>query len=379
MKTAYDVLGVPRNAGNERIRTAFRKAAKAYHPDLNAGDPTAELHTRVVIAAYEILKTPHKRAAYDQLLRERRRERVRHFAAGSVPTLLLGSIVALAVSLSVWQSNTQDAPPALPTLHLVSGKVRPDASQQVAVAENRGHQQVNRGGKSDWGSAPDYGARHRLQVARGLPPTGGPPEVYAALATERGIEANSEPIAFAGRAHETELARRELVRVDAAAPPSNSPKKPPLEERAAKFVSSQIGGWSSTSTSDLGSLISAYADNVRYFGSRKSRKAILREKSRALERWPERVYDVQRDSMMVRCVSNMCNVRGIMVWQIRNAHRAALAGGISKFDYEITPSDDGFRILSESGAVVERYQQEDGRNHSRTIKVAAHRHRYVRR
>ena len=77
MKTAYDVLGVPRNASNEKIGTAFRKAAKACHPDLNAGDPTAELQIRQVIIAYEILKTPHKRAAYDRYLRERCRERGR--------------------------------------------------------------------------------------------------------------------------------------------------------------------------------------------------------------------------------------------------------------------------------------------------------------
>src|SRR5437763_423312 len=81
--------------------------------------------------------------------------------------------------------------------------------------------------------------------------------------------------------------------------------------------------------------------------------------------WPELVYDVQRASMMVQCVANLCKVRGLMAWQSRNAHRATLAGGISKFEYEITPSDDGFRILSESRSVVERNRQEDGHNHSR--------------
>src|SRR3954454_17779465 len=69
MKTLYDVLGVPRNANSERIRTAFRKAAKTYHPDLNAGDPTAEQQIKRFTAAYEILKSPHERAPYDQDLR----------------------------------------------------------------------------------------------------------------------------------------------------------------------------------------------------------------------------------------------------------------------------------------------------------------------
>jgi hypothetical protein len=376
MKTAYDVLGVPRKASNEGIRTAFRKAAKACHPDLNAGDPTAELQIQQVITAYEILKTPHRRAAYDRHLRQRRRERARRCAMAAVASLLPGSIVALAVSLSVWQPNTRgvSVPPLSP--HMVSGKVRPDASQQVAAAADRGRQEVDMGRKSDWGATPEHGPRHRPQAAGSLPPTIGPPDLYAALAREWGLEASGEPMAFAGRARETELARSELiVPIDAAAAPSsNSLKKPSLEERATKFVSSQITGWLSTST-----VASAYADNVLYYGRRKSRKAILLEKSRELERWPERVYDVQRDSMMVQCLANLCKVRGIMAWQTRNAHHATPAGGISKFEYEITPSDDGFRILSENGSVVDRYRQEDGRNQSRRIKMAAHQHRYKRR
>ena len=376
MKTAYDVLGVPRNASNERIGTAFRKAAKACRPDLNAGDPTAELQIRQVIIAYEILKTPHKRAAYDRYLRERRRERTRPFAMAAVSILLPGSIVAVAVSLWVWQSNTQDVsvPPLLPPM--VSGMVRPDASQQVAAVGPRGRQEVNSGRKSDWDAAPEHGPRHRPQAAGSLPPTAGPAELYAVLTRERGLEASGEPMAYAGLARETKLGRSELiVPIDAAAPPSsNSLKKPSLEERATKFVSSQIAGWSSTRTVE-----STHADNVFYYGSRKSRKAILLQKSRALEGWPERVYDVQRDSMVVQCVANVCKVRGVMAWQTRNAHHATSAGGISKFEYDLTPSDDGFRILSENRSDVERYQQEDGRNHSRRIKVAAHQHRYRRR
>jgi curved DNA-binding protein CbpA len=42
MQTPYDVLGVPRKASDEAIRTAFCKAAKANHPDLNSGDPAKE-------------------------------------------------------------------------------------------------------------------------------------------------------------------------------------------------------------------------------------------------------------------------------------------------------------------------------------------------
>jgi curved DNA-binding protein CbpA len=291
MQTAYDVLGVPRNASHEKIRTAFRKVVKGCHPDLNADDPTADLQIRQVITAYEILKIPHRRAAYDQHLRERRRERARHCAMGAVANLLRCSVVALAVSLSASQSNTQDAS-APSTPHTVGL----DESQQVAAADNPGRQELNKGPESDRSAAPEHVPRHRPDTAGSLPPTAVPPELYAALAREWRLETSGEPMASAGHAHKSELARSELiVPINAAAPlSSNSLKNPSLRERTTKFVSSHIASRSSTSTSDLGSLASAYADNVLYDGSRNSRQTILLEKSRELTRWPERVYDVQR-------------------------------------------------------------------------------------
>src|SRR5215510_1872434 len=107
MQTSYDVLGVPRYASDETIRTAFRKAAKAYHPDLNAGDPTREQQFKQVSAAYELLKTPQLRAAYDEglagyerNLRSARRRRIWRFAAVPVAAVVSGGAVALGVSLS---------------------------------------------------------------------------------------------------------------------------------------------------------------------------------------------------------------------------------------------------------------------------------------
>ena len=104
MKTPYDVLDVSRNAAAETIRLAFRKAAKAHHPDLNAGDPTAGQQMRLIIAAYNMLKDPEERAAYDreqaaydQHLRSRRRTELRKFASAVVAGLVGGSIAALII------------------------------------------------------------------------------------------------------------------------------------------------------------------------------------------------------------------------------------------------------------------------------------------
>lgn len=62
----YDVLGVGRNADPATIKSAYRKLAKQYHPDRNAGDSSAEARFREATEAYDVLRDDQKRAAYDQ-------------------------------------------------------------------------------------------------------------------------------------------------------------------------------------------------------------------------------------------------------------------------------------------------------------------------
>jgi len=62
----YEVLGVGRNASELDIKSAFRRLAKEYHPDRNPGDKNAEQRFKELNEAYEALKDPQKRAAYDQ-------------------------------------------------------------------------------------------------------------------------------------------------------------------------------------------------------------------------------------------------------------------------------------------------------------------------
>lgn len=62
----YQVLGVKRGAAAEEIKAAYRKLAKELHPDKNPGDATAEQKFKEINEAYDILKDPEKRAAYDR-------------------------------------------------------------------------------------------------------------------------------------------------------------------------------------------------------------------------------------------------------------------------------------------------------------------------
>lgn len=68
-KDYYKALGVSRDAGADEIKKAFRKAARKYHPDINPS-AQAEGKFKDVNEAYEVLKDPERRAAYDQLGKE---------------------------------------------------------------------------------------------------------------------------------------------------------------------------------------------------------------------------------------------------------------------------------------------------------------------
>jgi curved DNA-binding protein len=65
-KDYYKVMGVPRDATEAQIKQAYRKLARKYHPDVSK-EKNAETRFKEVGEAYEVLKSPEKRAAYDQL------------------------------------------------------------------------------------------------------------------------------------------------------------------------------------------------------------------------------------------------------------------------------------------------------------------------
>ncbi|MBI1333112.1 MAG: molecular chaperone DnaJ [Armatimonadetes bacterium] len=62
----YEVLGVSRNASADEIKSAYRRLARRYHPDVNPDDPSAEEKFKEASNAYEILSDSEKKARYDQ-------------------------------------------------------------------------------------------------------------------------------------------------------------------------------------------------------------------------------------------------------------------------------------------------------------------------
>jgi tetratricopeptide (TPR) repeat protein len=102
METLYDLLGALPRDDAEELRSAFRRAVKGAHPDLNPNDPLAGQKFREIVRANDILSDDDQRAAYDHLLdlakKEQKKQKtvkVMHTAASSVIALVFASSLAL--------------------------------------------------------------------------------------------------------------------------------------------------------------------------------------------------------------------------------------------------------------------------------------------
>jgi curved DNA-binding protein CbpA len=105
METLYDILGARPDDDADSLKDAYRKAAKANHPDRHTSDPEAAERFRRIVAAYDILRDAERRAAYDRLLESQRelprlqaRRATSHPASQFAFKAIAGVVVGIAVA-----------------------------------------------------------------------------------------------------------------------------------------------------------------------------------------------------------------------------------------------------------------------------------------
>jgi curved DNA-binding protein CbpA len=101
MATLYDLLEALPDDDADGLRAAFRKAAKACHPDVNPGDPEAAERFRRIVRANAILSDDQQRAAYDRLLVVARRQQSRKPKRGNFSRRLAADAIASAAVSAV--------------------------------------------------------------------------------------------------------------------------------------------------------------------------------------------------------------------------------------------------------------------------------------
>jgi curved DNA-binding protein CbpA len=120
MGTLYDLLGALPGDDAEGLRVAFRKAAKATHPDMNADDPEAPRRFRELMRAYDILTDADQRTTYDELLAialhppaaeksTRVYERVRKYASNTMAATIISGLLVAGYTLFGHFSNPPGA------------------------------------------------------------------------------------------------------------------------------------------------------------------------------------------------------------------------------------------------------------------------------
>jgi curved DNA-binding protein CbpA len=120
MGTLYDLLGALPGDDADGLRAAFRRAAKATHPDINADDPDAPRRFRELMRAYDILIDTDQRATYDELLAialqpptaaksTRVYERVRKYASNTMAATIISGLLVGGYTLFGHFSNPPGA------------------------------------------------------------------------------------------------------------------------------------------------------------------------------------------------------------------------------------------------------------------------------
>jgi hypothetical protein len=156
-----------------------------------------------------------------------------------------------------------------------------------------------------------------------------------------------------------------------AAPPSDpgavanqEPPQTSLAGRATGLVLALAARWSAPNAETLRALDELYVDKVFYHGKLTARPAVLLEKRRFAERWPQRSYKVRPHSVTASCnaTSEMCRVQGIMDRELANPATNTKSHDVASFDYSVARSGEVLKIAAETSSVSKLSDPSDRSN-----------------
>ena len=138
------------------------------------------------------------------------------------------------------------------------------------------------------------------------------------------------------------------------------PRPPPnadaLDEATAQFVQRYFSYWSTDDEQAIQYLTDSFEDSVIFYGKSTPKNTILKEKIAMIRRWPARVYAERPSSIRVTCNRStmVCEVSGILDWEVRSEARTAIAGGVAQFRFSLDFTKGRPKVIAEDGEVLER-------------------------
>jgi tetratricopeptide (TPR) repeat protein len=172
MFTLYNLLEADPKADKARLKEAFRKAAKASHPDVCPDDADAPWRFRQIVRAHEILSDDELRAAYDHVVAfERRMQQERgRFLDNMLAKIVSGALTAAVVAFIVFggyalSAHLAEAPIAVAATQLLTTGHGTDIAPESAAADAA---ETSRG-KVNRGLGPILAALHEVAVETPVP------------------------------------------------------------------------------------------------------------------------------------------------------------------------------------------------------------------
>jgi hypothetical protein len=151
---------------------------------------------------------------------------------------------------------------------------------------------------------------------------------------------------------------------DSSVVASQEPPQTSLAGRATGLVVALAARWSEPNAATLRALDELYLDKVFYHGKLTPRQAVLQEKLRFAQRWPQRTYKIRPHSITASCnaASEMCRVQGIMDRELANPAANTKSHDVASFDFSISRSGEALKIAAETSSVSKLADSSGGSN-----------------